>query len=120
VTYLDDFARALVALGESEEALGRVWHVPSPETTTMRRFVEMVFETAGHSPHLRAAPRWGIALAALFSPTLRAVKERLYHSERPWVVDSSKFEPTFGWVATPLEEAIRSTVAWFRQELSAP
>ena len=54
-----------------------MWQVPNPETSTMRRFVEMVFEAAGHSPHLRAAPRWGIALAALFSPTLRAVKERL-------------------------------------------
>jgi nucleoside-diphosphate-sugar epimerase len=86
----------------------------------MRRFVEMVFESAGHPPRLRAAPRWGIALAGLFSPTLRAVKEQLYQSEQRWVVDSGKFERVFGATATPLEEAITSTVAWFRLELSAP
>ena len=31
-------------------------------------------------------------MAALFNPTMRAVKEQLYQSERPWVVDSTKFE----------------------------
>lgn len=30
VTYIEDFARALVTLGEREEALGQVWHAPEP------------------------------------------------------------------------------------------
>lgn len=116
VTYIEDFARALVTLGERDEALGQVWHVPSPETVTMRRFVQMVFEAASHPPRLRAAPRWGIALSALFNPTLRAVREQLYQSERPWVVNSSKFERAFGWSATPLHDAVAATVAWFRDQ----
>lgn len=114
VTHIDDFGRALVTLGERDEALGQVWHVPNAETVTMRRFVQMAFEAAGRSPRLRAAPRWGIAMAALFDPTLRAVREQLYQSERPWVVDSSKFERAFGWSATPLPDAVAATVAWFR------
>jgi hypothetical protein len=60
-----------------------VLHVPNAEAVTMRRFVQVVFEAAGYPASLRAAPRWGIALAALFNPTLRAVKEQLYRSERP-------------------------------------
>ena len=36
VTYLEDFARALVTLGEREEALGNVWHVPNAEAVSMR------------------------------------------------------------------------------------
>ena len=116
VTYIEDFARALVTLGEREEALGQVWHVPNPETVTIRRFVQMAFEAAGHPPRLRAAPRWGIALAALFNPTLRAVKEQLYQSERPWVVDSSKFERAFGWQATALSDAVAATVAWVQAQ----
>jgi nucleoside-diphosphate-sugar epimerase len=114
VTYIEDFARALVTLGERDEALGEVWHVPNAETVTMRRFVEQVFEAAGRPARLRAAPSWGIAMSARFNPTMRAVKEQLYQSERPWVVDSGKFERTFGWGATPLPEAIRATVTWFR------
>jgi nucleoside-diphosphate-sugar epimerase len=70
-TYIEDFARALVTLAEQDEALGEVWHVPNAETVTARRFVQMVFETAGHPPRLRPAPRWGIAMVALLNPTLR-------------------------------------------------
>lgn len=108
VTYID-FGRALVTLGEREEALGEVWHVPSPETVTVRRFVELVFQEVGGGPRLRAAPAWGVALAALFNPTMRAVKEQLYQHQGPWVVDSARFERTFGWQATPLPKAVRST-----------
>lgn len=116
VTYIHDFARALVTLGERKEALGEVWHVPNDETVTIRRFVEMVFEEVGRRSRLRTAPRWGLAVAGLLNPTLRAVREQLYQSERPWVVDSGKFEQAFGWRATPLQQAIRETVGWFRQQ----
>ena len=114
VTYLEDFARALVTLGERDEALGQVWHVPNAETVTMRSFVQLVFETAGQSARLRAAPHWGIAMVGVFDPTMRAVKEQLFQSERPWVVDSGKFERAFGWGATPLPESVPATVSWFR------
>jgi nucleoside-diphosphate-sugar epimerase len=103
-----------VTLGERQEAQGQVWHVPHAPAVTMRRFVDMVFEEAGFSPRLRSAPRWGIEAASIFSPTMRAVKEQLYQSERPWQVDSTKFERAFGWRATALQDAVAATVAWFR------
>jgi nucleoside-diphosphate-sugar epimerase len=59
-----------------------------------------------------------LALASVFNPTLRAVREQLYQSERPWVVDSTAFERSFGWRATPLEDAIGETVRWFQQSAS--
>jgi nucleoside-diphosphate-sugar epimerase len=43
------------------------------------------------------------------------VREQLYQSERSWVVDSGKFERAFGWRASPLPEAVRATVEWFRE-----
>jgi nucleoside-diphosphate-sugar epimerase len=57
-TYVDDFARALVTLGEREEALGQVWHVPSAATLTTRQFVEFVALEAGQPTQLRVAPSW--------------------------------------------------------------
>jgi nucleoside-diphosphate-sugar epimerase len=119
VTYIEDFARALVTLGDREEAMGVVWHVPNAEAVTTRRFVEMVFASVGQAPRLRTAPGWGLTLAGLFSPTIRAVREQLYQSERPWVVDSGRFERTFGWAATPLSESIDATTTWFRERSSA-
>jgi hypothetical protein len=77
-------------------------------------FVQLVFESAGRPVRLRAASRWGIAMTALFDPTMRAVKEQLYQSERPWLVGSSKFERAFGSGAKPQQQAVPATVARFR------
>ena len=115
VTYIEDFARALVTLGERQEALGGVWHVPNDQAVSTRRFVEMVFQELGRPVRLQVTPGWAVAMVGLFNPTIRAVTEQLYQVERPWVVDSSKFERTFGWTATPLREAIRATLAWFKE-----
>lgn len=68
---------------------------------------------AGVEPKVRAAPRWALAVASLFDPTVRAVREQLYQSERPWIVDSTRFERTFGLDPTPLEDAVAATVRWF-------
>lgn len=115
-TFVEDFARALIILGEREEALGEIWHVPNAETLTTRRFIEMVYEEAGRSPKLRAAPGLGIRLLAPFNANMRETKEILYEFEEPFVVDHSKFERAFGADATPHREAIRRTLDWYRRK----
>src|SRR5215211_1252082 len=112
--FVDDFAASLVILGEREAALGEVWHVPSAETLTTRRFVELVFKQAGQSPRLRVAPKLAFTALGLVNPTMRAVKERLYQTEHPWMVDHSKFEQAFGAAPTPHPDAIQQTLAWYR------
>jgi nucleoside-diphosphate-sugar epimerase len=116
-TFIDDFAAGLVMLAEREEALGQVWHIPSAETVTTRRFVEMVFAQAGRPARIRPVPKIAITLMALFSPPMAGVKETMYQSEFPWVVDDGKFVRAFGGLATPHEKAIEQTLAWLK---SAP
>lgn len=115
VTYIDDFGRALVTLADREESLGEVWHVPNAPTTSLRRFVELVFAEVEQPARVQVPPRAAVMVLGVFNPTVRAVTEQLYQVDRPWIVDSSKFERTFGWHATPLQDAIRSTVAWSRE-----
>ena len=55
-----------------------------------------------------------LALGGLFIPAARESVEMLYEFEKPFVVDSNKFERTFGVAATPIGEAIKATVAWCR------
>lgn len=114
-TFIDDFAKGLVTLGEREEALGQVWHVPSAETLTTRQFINMVFEEAGTRPKFRVAPRLIVNVFGLFKPMMRELKEVLYEFESPFVVDHGKYERAFGNHATPHREAIRQTLDWFRQ-----
>jgi nucleoside-diphosphate-sugar epimerase len=115
-TFIDDFASGLVTLAEREEALGEVWHVPSAETVTTRRFVEMVFAKLQRPARLRPAPKLAITLLALVVPPMAAVKETSYQREHPWVVDHSKFSRAFGSRATPHEQAISLTLDWFRSK----
>ena len=117
-TFIGDFASGLVTLGERDEALGQVWHIPSAETVTTRRLVEMIFAELGAPTRLAVAPMFAISVMALFNPTMRAVKEQLYQSTQPFVVDHSKFARAFGSRHTPHLEAIRQTLDWFRGYLS--
>src|SRR5687768_15706886 len=115
-TYAPDIGRGLVILGEREEALGRAWHLPSPETVTTRRFVEMIFEEVGKLARIQAAPKIVLRAIGLFNPGIRETIEMLYEFEEPFVVDHSKFEREFGERATPLKEAIGDTVRWYRSK----
>jgi nucleoside-diphosphate-sugar epimerase len=114
-TYLGDFGRGLVILGEREEALGQAWHVPNdrPEIT-QRQFAELVYRETGHPVKASGVGKLMMAMAGLFIPGARESVEMMYEFEKPFVVDSSKFERAFGVKATPIEDAIRATVAWYR------
>lgn len=113
VTYIYDFAEGLVTLGEQDAALGEIWHVPSAATLTPREFVALVAEGAGQPARLRVTPSWIIRSLGLFNPTLRAVAEQLYQSERPWVVDHSRFARAFGAHPTAHPAAIAMTLEWY-------
>ena len=120
-TFIRDYARGLATLGAREEALGGVWHVPSAETTTQRALLAMVWhEAGGGAARFSAAPGWLVRALGLFSPIMRELAEMLYEWEQPYVVDHSKFERAFGAETTPHREAIRETVAWFRERAVAP
>jgi len=114
-TYIDDFGRGLVTLGERDEALGEIWHIPNAETLTTRQFLELVYEEAGNPFKASTMPSIMVSILSPFVPALREMKEMLYEFEEPFIVDHSKFEKAFGADPTPHREAIRKTLAWFRE-----
>jgi nucleoside-diphosphate-sugar epimerase len=119
-TYIGDFGRALVVLGERDEALGQAWHVPSDRPQiTQRQFAELVYRETGQPVKASGVSKSMMALAGLFIPGARESVEMMYEFEKPFVVDSSKFERAFGVVATPIAESIKSTVAWYRAHPAA-
>ena len=76
----------------------------------------MVFEEAGGEAKMQRAPKPLLWALGLFNPALRETIEMLYEFEEPFVVDHSAFARAFGDQATPLREAIRRTVRWYREE----
>jgi nucleoside-diphosphate-sugar epimerase len=120
LNYLGDMGRALVTLGEHDEADGQVWHLPAAEPLTGRQFLELVYEAAGHPPKFSVAPRLLITVAGKFNPLVKELKETLYQFDRPFVSDASKFQRAFGpFEPTPHPEALGVTVEWFRRYFDA-
>jgi nucleoside-diphosphate-sugar epimerase len=114
-TYIPDFGKALVILGDRDEADGQAWHVPNNNPrTTQREMVKMIAEEAGVKPKMSAMGKGMMWFGGLFIPEAKEMVEMMYEFEKPFVVDSSKFENTFGMKATPIREAIKETVAWYK------
>lgn len=113
-TFVPDIGKAMAILGTHDEAFGHVWHIPSPAPLTQRQLAELVYKEAGQPVKVRGAGRLILSLLGLFNPNVREIVEMLYEFEKPFILDSTKFEKTFGMKATPIEQAVRETVAYFK------
>jgi nucleoside-diphosphate-sugar epimerase len=119
LTFIDDFARVLVTLGEREEALGAVWHAPPAEPLTGRQFIEMAFAEAGRPPKVGTYSRWMLRLLGLVNPMIRELGELAYEFEAPFVLDGTKYLRVFGGAPTPHPAAIRATLGWYADQPTA-
>ena len=114
-TFINDFGKALATLGERDEALGQVWHVPNAETLTTRQFMTIGFEEIGKPSRMSGMGKLMLRIGGIFIVGARETVEMMYEFEKPFIVDSSKFERAFGERATPHREAIRHTIEWYRE-----
>lgn len=119
-SYTPDVAAGLVTLGTATGATGEIWHLPVAEARTTRQIIEHVYQAAGHPARALAAGRTTLRALGLFKPTLREYLHTLYQFTDPWAVDDSKFRTAFGVSATPLDEALDATLAWYRATASVP
>jgi nucleoside-diphosphate-sugar epimerase len=115
--YLPDFARFLVNLALDERSYGEVWILPHMEVLTYRELLELAFREAGVDPEgmIRTMPQGVLTFGSLMSSMIREVKEVAYQTQIDWVADWSKYKDVFGGEPTPIEQAVRDTLAWYRQ-----
>ena len=118
-SYVPDIAAGLVTLGTDDRALGGVWHLPGPQTVTTRAVLDLVADQVGHPVEIRHLPTAALRALGLVSPMMRGLAEMQYQFEEPFVLDTSKFESTFGLSGTVLTDAIRETVSWYASTRSA-
>jgi nucleoside-diphosphate-sugar epimerase len=119
-TYLPDVARALAVAAVDERAWGRAWHVPTGPALPARVVAERLAALAdAPAPRFQRIPRWAFYALGTVSPMMRELRETRYQFDRPYVLDSSAFETTFGVAPTPLDAALEETLAWWRTRLAA-
>ena len=114
-TYIPDFGKALVILGERPEADGQPWHVPNDNPrVTQREMATMIAAEIGSPLKVSVMGKGMMWFGGLFIPAAKESVEMMYEFEKPFVVDSTKFENTFGMKSTPMKDAIKDTVAWYK------
>lgn len=110
-TYTPDAAMATAVLGNTPDAYGQVWHVPTDSTRlTADDWVQKFAAAFDTKAKTQVLPIGMMSFLGLFVPVLKEVKEMAYQYDRDYLFDSSKFEERFGMSATPLDEQI-STLA---------
>ncbi|HEV8192482.1 MAG TPA: NAD-dependent epimerase/dehydratase family protein [Ktedonobacterales bacterium] len=119
LSYLADFARGLIVLGERDEALGQAWHIPAAEPLTARQFIQLAAEVADVPARPAAVSPLMLRVAGAFSPVIRETMEMCYEFAEPFIMDASKFTRAFGGTPTTHREALGETIVWYRQHLSA-
>ena len=119
-SYVPDVAEGLATLGTDERAINEVWHLPGPETVTTRAVLDLVAAEVGHPVAVRSVPKLAVRALGLFNPLMRELAEMAYEFEEPFVLDTTKYQSTFGAAGTPLADAVASTVAWYRDPAGTP
>lgn len=111
-TYTPDAAKATAILGNTPEAYGQVWHLP---TSTEKISVKSLIELYGHEVNkvaaVNAIPLWLIRVLGIFIPVMREMPEMIYQYDRDYFFDSSKFIERFSFTPTSYTEGIRACVA---------
>ena len=114
-SYVPDIARGLAMLGSDERAIGQVWHLSGPETVTTRTLLQILATEIGSPVGIRNVPKPILSLLGLFNPLMKGLAEMSYEFGAPFVLDTTKYQSTFGTEVTPLEIAISDTVSWYRE-----
>lgn len=119
-SYIGDVARGLATLGTEAAAVGKAWLLPvANPPVTQREMAQIIGTALGYSVHIQRLPKLAIQAFGLFDANMREFTEMFYQYTEPQIVLSQAFEQTFGYGATPLEEAVRTTIHWYQQRATA-
>jgi nucleoside-diphosphate-sugar epimerase len=115
-TYTHDAGKATALLGNTPDAYGQVWHLPTDtRPVTGKEFISMIASEFGiKDPKISILPKWMLRPLGLFIPVMKEMPEMMYQYDRDYFFDSSKFTSRFGIKATPYEEGVRVTCQAYR------
>jgi nucleoside-diphosphate-sugar epimerase len=117
-TYVADFGKLLATLGTREEALGQVWFAPTNPPLTQAEFLKLIEGELGRPVKARIAGPMMLRLLGLFNREIKETVEMVFEWTEPYIIDSSKAEKAFGLQPTPLKEAIKTTLDWYKEVIS--
>ncbi|MGY0235266.1 NAD-dependent epimerase/dehydratase family protein [Longispora urticae] len=107
-TSITDVARTLIAAAGDERGWGRAWLVPSNPPMTVRDLTNRFATVVGApEPTVSALPYPVLWTMGVFNTMARELRTTLYQFEKPFVLDASLTERTFGITPSDLDGALR-------------
>ncbi|MNT24972.1 hypothetical protein D3C72_1604740 [compost metagenome] len=108
-TFVDDAAKGTALLGNTPDAYGEVWHLPTDKhALTGKQWVELFADELHVKPKLMVMSTWMMGILGLFVPILKEFKEMVYQYDRDYVFDSSKFNTRFNFTPTTPQAAVKA------------
>jgi nucleoside-diphosphate-sugar epimerase len=110
-TYSPDAARGTAMLGNTADAYGGIWHLPTaPNPPTGRQWIEAIAKELGAKPRVQVVSNWLMSVMGLVFPPLKELKEMAYQYDRDYDFVSDKFNRRFAYTPTSYEQGIRAVV----------
>jgi 2-alkyl-3-oxoalkanoate reductase len=124
IIYVEDLVGGILKACLAEETLGETYFLANPQPVVWREFAVEVARVMGYRALVLPIPLAAMKAAALAGDVAGRLsgKAKLFRTEKleemrqlAWVCSPDKAFRHMGWqTATPLDEAIRKTVRWYR------
>ena len=72
---------------------------------TTRAVLDLVAGEVGHPVAVRSVPKLVMRALGVFNPTMRELVEMTYEFDEPFVLDTTKYESTFGCERYPVDRS---------------
>jgi nucleoside-diphosphate-sugar epimerase len=101
--YVDDVVRAFLMAATSEAAVGEIYNLGAKPPTTLKDFLELLYEVAGRKPNYKLVP---------------FPEERRKIDIGDFYTDYSLIESRLGWSPkTSLRDGLSHTVTYYRDNM---
>lgn len=114
ITYIRDFAKAMIIAVNNPVNEGIVYHVPNADVTTTKEFISLVEIEVGSKLKILSAGKYILSIISIFNPMIKELKEILYQWTNDFVSDHTLFENKFNIKPTPFKQSVAETVKWYR------
>ena len=107
-TFTPDAAKATALLGNTPQAYGEVWHLPTTgKRLTMKDWIDHIAGDLDVKSRYTVVPAWMLTILGIVNPVMREFREMSYQYDRNYFFDSGKFEGKFDLRPTSPAEGIR-------------
>jgi nucleoside-diphosphate-sugar epimerase len=116
-TYINDFAKAMINVGNAPDTFGEIWHVPNAPALNLKQWIRLFEEKTSKKAKLVVLPKGIVWIAGLFNSFIKELYELAYQYEYAYLVNHNKYVSRFGNHATSPESIVEETIEWYKSTL---